>query len=95
MMAIGYARLEARAHSRLQQVFARVIDQGNLALYNENEFIFMLMPVAMGGPGARSQGCQVHAILREAKEVPKGPLFPALNGACKLRRVNCRSSGRN
>jgi hypothetical protein len=55
----------------------------------------MLMPVAMGRPGARSQGSQVHAILREAKEVPQSPLFPALDCARKLRWIDCRSSGRN
>jgi hypothetical protein len=55
----------------------------------------MLVPMTVRGPGTRSQGCQVHAILCQAKEIPKGPLLPAFDCAGKLRRVDSRSSGCN
>ena len=73
MVAIGHARLEARAHAGLQQMFARVVNQGDLALENENKLVLILMPVAVRGPGAGSQGREVHPKLRQVKNIPQAP----------------------
>ena len=75
MVAIGHARLEARAHAGFQQVFARVIDQGDFALKNENKLILVVMPVAVGRPGAGSQCSEVHPKLRKIKNIPQRPFL--------------------
>ena len=95
MVAIGHARLEARAHAGLQQMFASVIDQGDLALDNENKLIFIVMPVAVGRPCTGSQGREIYPKLRQIKNIPQRPFLAPFERARQLRRVNAAGPRRN
>ena len=50
MMAIANTRLEARAHAGLQQMLARIVNQRDFTLNNKDEFILILVPMAVGRP---------------------------------------------
>src|SRR5688572_15720866 len=79
MMAVGYARWEARTVTGLQNLFTGIRHEHDLALEDIHKLVLHRVPVPLTRPGARWQHEVIHTKLREpgriAQSTPK--TFPA------------------
>jgi hypothetical protein len=87
-VAIFFALGETGAVSGAHRVAAIVIDEYSLARDHHEEFIFILMPVALGRPGPGFQHDMAHAEIRQTRCGREAAIPAVLHLACVEWRIS-------
>ena len=80
VMAITLPAFEARAIASFEDGIAGVGDEHDRSSQDEDEFVFVSVPMALTGPGARALLQQINAELGEAGGMPESPPSLVLAG---------------
>lgn len=88
VMPVGVARREPSAVTSHQDLFAAVRDENDLAFEHHQKFIFMTVPVALAGPGARREPEQIDPELSEPSGFAQSPPAPGLARGVERRRIS-------
>src|ERR1043165_8920211 len=91
MVCVGLASRKGHVHARRERILAVLVDQYELALQHEDEFVLLLVPVTERGGGSRLKGKMVDAELGYAKDASEPLFVPTLK---PLRVANRRESAR-